>query len=175
MWVWTWGNTCNPGWANARWDGTKLVQGNSGWVISARALNCERRLEGWLLLQARPGDALLEGPTDGVRALCALPWSRSCAFSPCQSKEYQSQSAKSNNTKVSPPRIPGMDRRGSQERGHGVFWKRRWYWREDWLRTSVKAPLWWPDTRDSKRDTDVKNRLSDSVGEGKGGMDDLRE
>ena len=29
--------------------------------------------------------------------------------------------------------------------------------------------------RDSKRDTDVKNRLLDSVGEGEGGMDHLRE
>ena len=29
--------------------------------------------------------------------------------------------------------------------------------------------------RDSKRDTDVKNRLLDSVGEGEGGMDPLRE
>ena len=29
--------------------------------------------------------------------------------------------------------------------------------------------------RDSKRDTDVKNRLLDSVGEGKEGCDDLRE
>ena len=29
--------------------------------------------------------------------------------------------------------------------------------------------------RDSKRDTDVKNRLLGSVGEGEGGMDDLRE
>ena len=28
----------------------------------------------------------------------------------------------------------------------------------------------WPYMRDSKRDTDVKNRLLDSVGEGKGGM-----
>ena len=27
-----------------------------------------------------------------------------------------------------------------------------------------------PRMRDSKRDTDVKNRLLDSVGEGKGGM-----
>ena len=31
-----------------------------------------------------------------------------------------------------------------------------------------------PCMRDSKRDTDVKNRLLDSVGEGEGGMD-LRE
>ena len=29
--------------------------------------------------------------------------------------------------------------------------------------------------RDSKRDTDVKNRLLDSVGEGEGGWDDLKE
>ena len=29
---------------------------------------------------------------------------------------------------------------------------------------------WWPCMRDSKNDTDVKNRLLDSVGEGKGGM-----
>ena len=29
---------------------------------------------------------------------------------------------------------------------------------------------WWPYMRDSKRDTDMKNRLLDSVGEGKGGM-----
>ena len=28
----------------------------------------------------------------------------------------------------------------------------------------------WPYMRDSKRDTDVNNRLSDSVGEGEGGM-----
>ena len=30
--------------------------------------------------------------------------------------------------------------------------------------------LWWPYMWDNKRDTDVKNRLLDSVGEGKGGM-----
>ena len=30
--------------------------------------------------------------------------------------------------------------------------------------------LWWPYMRDSERDTDVKNRLLDSVGEGEGGM-----
>ena len=30
--------------------------------------------------------------------------------------------------------------------------------------------IWWPYMQDSKRDTDVKNRLLDSVGEGKGGM-----
>ena len=29
---------------------------------------------------------------------------------------------------------------------------------------------WWPYMWDSKRDTDVKNRLLDSVGEGEGGV-----
>jgi len=29
---------------------------------------------------------------------------------------------------------------------------------------------WWPYMQDSKRDTDVKNRLLDSVGESKSGM-----
>ena len=30
--------------------------------------------------------------------------------------------------------------------------------------------LWWPYMQDSKRDTDIKNRFLDSVGEDKGGM-----
>ena len=46
VWVWTEGNTPNSCWANGRWDGTKLVQGNSGWVILAGALDCEGWLEG---------------------------------------------------------------------------------------------------------------------------------
>ena len=44
----------------------------------------------------------------------------------------------------------------------------------------INAYIWnlerwqqWPYMQDSKRDTDVKNRLLDSVGEGKG--DDLRQ
>ena len=41
----------------------------------------------------------------------------------------------------------------------------------------INAHIWnlerwyqWPYMQDSKRDTDVKNRLLDSVGEGEGGM-----
>ena len=41
----------------------------------------------------------------------------------------------------------------------------------------INAYIWnlerqqqWPYMRDSKRDTDIKNRLLDSVGEGEGGM-----
>ena len=30
--------------------------------------------------------------------------------------------------------------------------------------------LWWPYMQDSKRDTDIKNRFLDSVGEDEGGM-----
>ena len=37
----------------------------------------------------------------------------------------------------------------------------------DW--TEVNWTEWWLHMRDCKRDTDVKNRLLDSVGEGKGG------
>ena len=54
----------------------------------------------------------------------------------------------------------------------------------EWSKSERKAPIqyintyiwnlerWWrwPYMRDSKRDTDVKNRLLDSVGEGEGGM-----
>ena len=40
-----------------------------------------------------------------------------------------------------------------------------------WASPAVKTGgEWWPYMRDSKRDTDVKNRLLDSVGEGEGGM-----
>ena len=53
-------------------------------------------------------------------------------------------------------------------------------WSKSERKTSVQyinAGIWnlerwsrWPYTWDSKRDTDVKNRLLDSVGEGEGGM-----
>ena len=62
-------------------------------------------------------------------------------------------------------------------------WMKRAYYREQ-SKSERKTPiqyinayiwnlerwLWWPYMWDSKRDTDVKNRLLDSVGEGKGGM-----
>ena len=35
---------------------------------------------------------------------------------------------------------------------------------------NLERQQWWPYMQDSKRDTDVKNRLLDSVGEGDGGM-----
>ena len=35
---------------------------------------------------------------------------------------------------------------------------------------ATQQQQWWPYMHDSKRDTDVKNRLLDSVGEGEGGM-----
>ena len=54
----------------------------------------------------------------------------------------------------------------------------------EWSKSERKAPIqyingyiwnlekwwWWPYMLDSKRDTEIKNRLLDSVGEGKGGM-----
>ena len=54
----------------------------------------------------------------------------------------------------------------------------------EWNKSERKTPIqdinayiwnlegwyWWPYMQDSKRDTDVNNRLLDSVGEGKGGM-----
>ena len=112
-------------------------------------------------LESQPGDALPEGPLMEPGPLYALPWRRSCAFSPyAHSKEQQGQSSKSKKQQGQSSKNP----KDGQERvpvwgGIGVCWKRRWYWRENWLRTSIKAPLWWPYMWDSKRDTDVKNRL----------------
>ena len=54
----------------------------------------------------------------------------------------------------------------------------------EWSKSERKTPIhyintyiwnlerwwWWPHMQDSKRDTHIKNRLLDSVGEGKGGM-----
>ena len=53
----------------------------------------------------------------------------------------------------------------------------------EWSKSERKAPIqyintyiwnleiwqWWPYMQDRKRDTDVKNRVLDSVGEGEGG------
>ena len=54
----------------------------------------------------------------------------------------------------------------------------------EWSKSERKTPIqytnayiwnlerwqWWPYMQDSKGDTDIKNRLLDSVGEGEGGM-----
>ena len=123
MWVWTWGNTHNPGWANVRWDDTKLVQGNSGWVISSGALDCECWPEGWLLLQARLGDALLEGPLMESEPCVHCPWVGAVHFLHVRARNTKVSPPRARNTKVSPPRIPGMDRKESRERGHGSVLK----------------------------------------------------
>ena len=66
-----------------------------------------------------------------------------------------------------------MDREAWHAAGHGVA--KSWTQLSDWTELNVyiwnlERLQWWSYIRDSKRDTDIKDWLLDSMGEGEGGV-----